>query len=230
MSRARKIWLWVTSLTVALLLGFNFFFQIDHTEGSSMAPTLTDGQWLLVARNRTVKLTGAGYRYGDIVIVTNEAKNLDQSAHRLLVKRLIGKPGDLIGVTRYHVYRNLKQLKEPYVFYPMDNRAYDYGGVPGAGVLFQSTHFMKTVSLHDGQYFILGDNRPISADSRWFGPIKQNQLHGKVVAELAMNDHVGWHKALSVLIRFLPLIVLALWLVGLYAPTLRRLWRKYLVK
>ncbi|WP_262315795.1 signal peptidase I [Lacticaseibacillus parakribbianus] len=226
MSRRRKIWLWVTSLLVAFLLGFNVFFQIDHTEGDSMAPTLRDGQWLLVARNRTVALTGAGYHYGDIVIVVNQATNLDENAHRLLVKRLIGKPGDLISVSRYHVFRNLKQLKEPYVYYPMDNRKYDYDGEPGAGLLFQSTHYMRSTALHKGQYFILGDNRPISADSRWFGPINQDQLHGKVVAQLAMNDHVAWQKALGVVIRFLPLGVIALWLLGLYGPSLARWWRR----
>ncbi|WP_179393881.1 signal peptidase I [Lacticaseibacillus absianus] len=225
MSIYRKLWLGLIGVVLAVMTGFNLFFQIDHTSGHSMDPTLADGQWLVVARPRTLKWFNVPYRYGDIVIVANEAKNLDVTTDRLLVKRLIGKPGDLIGVSRTTVYRNAKAIAEPYVAYAMDNSLYSYGGVAGGGMMFRNTSYLSTTLLNKHQYFILGDNRPVSADSRWFGPIQTTQLRGKVLAPLRLNDRIGWQQALGQALRFTPLVLVLLVVATLYWPEWQR-WRR----
>ncbi|WP_125702283.1 signal peptidase I [Lacticaseibacillus daqingensis] len=225
MSHRRQIWISVTTTLLLLVMGFNVFFQIDHTQGRSMAPSLADGQWLVVARPRTLRWFNQPYRYRDIVIVANAAENLNVPKDRLLVKRLVGKPGDLIGVSQTTVYRNAKPISEPYVTYAMDNSQYDYGGVAGGGVMFRNASYVTSTLLKKNQYFILGDNRPVSADSRWFGPIKASQLRGKVVARLGLNDTIGWQHLLGQALRFVPLTLVLLWVAGVYWPDWQQ-WRQ----
>jgi signal peptidase I len=131
------------SLTLAGLVAA----QAVVVDGSSMAPALHSGQVLVV--HRTAYLFG-GPRRGDVVVFRDPTH-----PGRQYVKRVIGLPGDHVLIEAGQVLVNDAVIDEPYV---VDNDDYSY---PPDG---------RPVRVPDGAYFVLGDNRPVSADSHlgWF--------------------------------------------------------------
>ncbi len=126
-------------------------------DGVSMSPSFESGQSLFV--NRLDYLFGTP-QYGDIVVFHNPSNTAED-----YIKRIIGLPGDVIEIRDTILYRNGVPIIETYVAEPCtphscpDNRW----------------------ELGDNEYFVLGDNRNHSSDSRLFGPIHHSLLVGKVV-------------------------------------------------
>jgi len=98
------------------------------------------------------------------VIVFNAPKQavLDCGQGGTYVKRLVGLPGETISARDGHVYINGQRLNEPYL-------------APGRGF---TSPFVR--HLGQGQYFMMGDNRPLSCDSRRWGPITRSEMVGPV--------------------------------------------------
>ncbi|MHB8620899.1 MAG: signal peptidase I [Chloroflexota bacterium] len=118
--------------------------------GTSMDPTLTDGQLLIVLTHERAP------NRGDVVLFRyplNPSQNF--------VKRVIGLPGDTIEVRNHQVVLDGKVLKEPYI------KAASNGFYP------------RTVVPRD-DYFVMGDNRNNSSDSRSWGPLPQKDIIGTV--------------------------------------------------
>ena len=84
------------------------------------------------------------------------------------IKRIIGIPGDSIMVKDGQIYVNGNQLNESNY---LDETVYTSGG--------EYLAEGQTIAIGDNEYFVLGDNRPHSSDSRTFGPISENQVKGK---------------------------------------------------
>lgn len=147
---------WILSIVIAVALAFiikAFLFDFVLVQGTSMVPTLQDGERLIINK--------IGYRisepdYGDIVV-------LKHADHVDYVKRVIGKAGDTVEIRNRVVYRNGSALDEPYI------NTGDYDD-------------FSSVTVPEGSYFVLGDNRPVSLDSRYdsVGFIKRKDIIGKV--------------------------------------------------
>lgn len=148
---AREI---VETLALALLifLAVHFTVQNYQIDGFSMQNTLQNSQYVLV--NKIAYLFHAPAR-GD-VIVFHEPDHPDRD----LIKRVIGLPGDKILIDSTNVWVNGTELHEPYITAPSN---------PPTQPL--------TVPAND--YFVLGDNRPNSEDSRYFGPVPRDNIVGK---------------------------------------------------
>lgn len=126
---------------IAVFIVFCLVFRAVGVSGTSMVPTLNDGDWLAI--------TGitADLRHGDIVVVTQPwNRNIP------IIKRVIGLPGDTIFIDFENgiVYRNGEMLSEPYIAEPT-HKYYD-------------VEFPLTVP--EGKIFAMGDNRNDSLDSR----------------------------------------------------------------
>jgi signal peptidase I len=152
LARYAAIWL-------AVLLLVKFVIPSYEVKGSSMVPTyqptgdrvLTDGVFF--------KLLGGPQR-GDIVILDKATTpGADDEA---LIKRVIGLPGESLEIRQGSVYINGQLLNEPYI----QNHA-DY-------------NYPQTV-IPPNSYFVLGDNRPVSLDSHYFGPVTRDQIVAKVL-------------------------------------------------
>lgn len=143
------------TVVIAVLLR-SFVFVFAKVDGTSMEDTLKNGDRLLVSKI-TYHLSEP--QYGDIVII-NVTQSIDD-----YVKRIIGKPGDTIEIKNSIVYRNGIALNEPYL-------------IPG----LVYNDFAK-VTVPEECYFVLGDNRPVSKDSRYsdVGFIKKDRIDGKIV-------------------------------------------------
>lgn len=110
------------------------------------------------------------YKLGSInrldIIVLDEEKDNEK-----IIKRVIGLPGETVAIKKEKIYINDKVIDDEYA----------YG---------QTSDYNK-VTLKDDEYFILGDNRLISKDSRYFGPIKDNEIKGKIVFRLFPFTKIG---------------------------------------
>ncbi len=87
----------------------------------------------------------------------------DDQSEPPLIKRLIGLPGDLVAIHDGGVFINNRRVPEPYLSVPTDCSAY------------------CSLTLGADEYYFLGDNRPVSHDSRQFGPVPGNRVIGRVV-------------------------------------------------
>jgi len=91
-----------------------------------------------------------------------------------LVKRVIGIPGDEVNIKDGYVYINGEKLKEPYV----------------KGETF-SGEINFPIKVPDNKLFVLGDNRPVSKDSRAFGLINSDQVEGKAIFRVFPFNKIG---------------------------------------
>ena len=136
--------------------------QTVRVVGSSMYPSLHDGD-LLIASKIDYRLHPI--ERGDIVILKDP---LDPN--RDFIKRVVGLPGDRIQIRDHHVLVNSRTLREPYLQAPWVETGDWPGPSPGDA---------RTVP--SGSYFVLGDNRDHSSDSRLFSSIRQDTIDGKAV-------------------------------------------------
>ena len=147
MGRGRIVALAGLTLLALVWLTAAVASNVMLVNGFSMMPLLHSGQVLVLNRAAYQAGVGAGPHRGDLVIFRREQE--------YLVKRVIGLPGELVRVDTGRVFIDGVQLDEPYV---LDTDDYTYPLQGG------------TVRVPDGQYFVLGDNRPESTDSHlgWF--------------------------------------------------------------
>jgi signal peptidase I len=150
-------------LAIGLYLLATIAIQAVHVVGSSMNPSLQNNDLVIASR--------VDYRLhpperGDIVIVKDP---YDPSQN--FIKRVIGLPGDHVLIRAGHVYLNGVRLDEPYLSSGWSTTA---NWPPFAS---QS----DADSVPRGSYFVLGDNRDHSSDSRLFGTVSESQIEGKAV-------------------------------------------------
>jgi signal peptidase I len=144
-----------------LMIIFLFVAQPHKVQGPSMFPTFKDGDYII-----TDKLT---YRFsepkrGDVIVFENPKNHSDD-----FIKRIIGLPGDKVKVINSHISVNDQVLTEPYL----------KPSVMTDGRFFLEEGQEKTVD--PGMYFVLGDNRPYSSDSREWGLVKKSEILGRVI-------------------------------------------------
>jgi signal peptidase I len=152
---------WVRDLAFSVLIAvilIVFIYQPVKVEGTSMMPTLTDQERIFI--NKFTYHFGLGdIQRGDMVVFWFP---LDQS--KSYIKRVIGVPGDDVRIEAGQVFVNGQALNEPYV--PEDYRdrvTWEPHRVPA------------------GQYFVLGDHRSSSSDSRTWGFVRRDAIYGKAV-------------------------------------------------
>jgi signal peptidase I len=145
----------LASAAVYATLIVTFGFQVARVEGQSMAPTLADQDRLIV--NKLIYRLDDP-RVGDIVMLYYPL-NPDKS----FVKRVIAEEGDQVRIVDGRVYRNEVPLLDEYV--PADYRSHD--------------DFGPTV-IPEGYYFVMGDHRNNSSDSRHWGMVPKKYIIGKV--------------------------------------------------
>ena len=150
-------------VTIAIL--FTFIFRVVGVVGTSMVPTLHDGDWLAVTAFDSKPA------YGQVVIVTQP-----NAFNEPIVKRIIATEGQTVDIDfdKGEVYVDGKQLDEPYI----NEKTHDYEGVEEQITRVVVVDFPVTVP--DGCVFVMGDNRNGSTDSRspMVGFINENYLLG----------------------------------------------------
>jgi signal peptidase I len=158
-AKAAGIGLWVRDLVfsaVASVLIITFLYQPVRVEGTSMLPRLEDRDRLFI--NKFVYRISAIER-GDVVVF-----HYPLDPEKSYIKRVIAVPGDRLRIERGKVLLNGKLLQEDYV--PEE---------------FRDTRSMSEMAIGPDTYFMMGDHRSISSDSREFGPVERDLIYGKAV-------------------------------------------------
>ena len=137
------------------VLSFFYIIRFPVVNGDSMVPTYNDKDVLMV-------LYHGDFDIGDVVVIWSSS--LDE----YLVKRVIGKGGDVIEITSGHVYRNGKLLYEPYIL----------------SQVWSSPGGDTRCVVPEGCIYVLGDNRVSSMDSRTFGSLPLESVFGRVLRKL----------------------------------------------
>jgi signal peptidase I len=173
----------VLTLVIYLLI-HNFIAQPFEVEQRSMVPTITESEYVLID-----KLTPRfnDYARGDI-IVFQPPDGFEQGGVPF-IKRVIGLPGDTVTLDNGRVYvtptggtRTL--MEEPYVVEDAD------GGT--AETLPRDAEGTTEWVVPPGEYFVMGDNRPESQDSRFFGPIERDLIVGRAWLRYFPLDRIGF--------------------------------------
>lgn len=172
---------------IVILLFVNFVAHPVRVDGRSMYPTLKDGEF---GFTNVGGVSLNGVERGDIVVVTMEEEG--QKTH--WVKRVIGLPGDTVSCVNDVVYINGKVLDETKYIDPdyrqslVDKFGY-FNKVPNA----DNTNVVdfEEVKLKDDEYYVMGDNRPYSKDSRYVGPVKKSQIFAKKMLVLLPISDIG---------------------------------------
>ncbi|MDF2960413.1 MAG: signal peptidase [Paenibacillus sp.] len=156
-----EVWDWMKSVVIALLivvLIHQYGFHLSTVKGSSMQPTLEEGEWLFI--NKTVRFTGTPQR-GDVVVV-KEPEGID-SDHPYLVKRVVAVAGDEVSIRQGKLFVNGSELEESYTDSPIEDGRFD------------------PYTVQQDCLFVMGDNRHrhASYDSRSFGAISVEQVEGR---------------------------------------------------
>lgn len=147
----------LVSAAVYATLIVTFGFQVARVEGQSMAPTLSD-QDRLIVNKLEYRLPNHAPRVGDIVMLL-----YPNDPDKSFVKRVVAEPGDTIRSVNGHVYRNDVPLPDDFI--PEEYRSYDTWGPE---------------VVREGYYFVMGDHRNNSSDSRTWGFVPKKYIIGRV--------------------------------------------------
>ncbi|WP_121661241.1 signal peptidase I [Metabacillus litoralis] len=172
-----KMWEWTKAIVLAVGLAMIiriFLFEPYLVEGSSMDPTLHDGDRLFV--NKTLKFIGEIDK-GDIVIIDGKEENIRY------VKRVIGVPGDKVSAQDGKVYVNGTVIEEPYL---------NSNEKEAESIGIDLTDDFEEIEVPNGNYFVMGDNRLNSMDSRnGLGLIEKDRILGKSEFIFFPFDHLS---------------------------------------
>jgi signal peptidase I len=154
-----SIGVWLRDLLVSAgisVLIITFLYQPVRVEGTSMLPRLEDHDRLFI--NKFVYHIESIQR-GDVVVF-----HYPRDPEKSYIKRVIGLPGDRVWIDRGRVWLNGVPLHESYV--------------PDR---YRDSRSMSETVIPDDSYFMMGDHRSISSDSREFGPVERELIYGKAV-------------------------------------------------
>lgn len=144
----------IYGLLIVFLVAFNLMFSFSRVSGRSMQPTLHNNDYVLFLRTHKVK------RFD---VVSLRERLVDRGNEKLIVKRVIGLPGDRITSIDGQLYVNNEKIAEKYLD-PQFTKMYN--------------QMSYTITVPKGRVFVLGDNRDISKDSRALGSFKESAIIG----------------------------------------------------
>jgi len=157
--KSSAVGLWLRDLLIsglASVVTITFLYQPVRVEGTSMLPRLEDRDRLFI--NKFVYHIAAIER-SDVVVF-----RYPRDPEKSYIKRVIALPGDRIRIDRGTVWVNDKPLREDYV-----------------PIRYRDSRSMPEMIIPDDSYFMMGDHRSISSDSREFGPVARDLIYGKAV-------------------------------------------------
>jgi signal peptidase I len=160
---------WIKELAISVAISIFiivFLYQPVKVQGTSMMPGLADQERILINK---FAYRFQAIEHGDVVVFRYPG---DGSTN--YIKRVVGVPGDHIEIRRGTVYVNGRRLMEPYV--PRE---------------FEDERSMGEIAVPAGHYFVLGDHRNVSSDSREFGPVEREAIFGKAVFAYWPTSMVG---------------------------------------
>ena len=191
-----KEWSPFALFIIVMLLLRVYVWQPVIVEGHSMDPTLADKERLVIIKTARIKRQD--------IVVAKEYNKEDQSTKNI-VKRVIGMPGDTIRYENDVLYVNDQKVDEPYLDEYLDafqkdklQEVYSYNkqfqAVAQSAEAFTQDangYVDFTITVPEGQYFLMGDDRLVSLDSRSVGTFSRENIKGEVVFRMWPFNRIG---------------------------------------
>jgi len=171
----------VIALSIFLVV-YLFFMQPHQVNGQSMEPNFLSGEYVLTDK---VSYKVGEPKRGDVIVLhAPEEAHCPKGTGCDFIKRVIGLPGETIELKNNHFWVNGVMLNETYI-------PTEFQTLPGK--------YMQNgpIVLGAGEYFVSGDNRPYSSDSRAWGPIKKSHIVGKAFFRYWPASALGLIKAVN---------------------------------
>lgn len=178
MSKNVKEWIVIIAIAIAVAFVISIFIRPTIVKQSSMEPTFINGDYILVSK-QSYGLFNQNPKEGDVIVFKSHLET-DDGDEKLLIKRVIGVPGDKIQIKDGYVYKNGTKLEEDYVKQQGVTRPYEDGITE------------KTYTVPENSVFAMGDNREVSVDSRSVavGFVSVDDIYGKVVLRAFPFDRI----------------------------------------
>ena len=170
MNLLKELFEWVRDIAIAVVIALLITrFVITHTliPTGSMIPTIAINDHLIINR---VPFYFTDPKPGEVVVFHHGKE---------LIKRVIGVPGDTLDIKDGDVYINGKVLDEPYL------------NEPHSTYSFMMDESQFPLEIPDDMYFMLGDNRNNSEDSRYYGMIHRDAIYAKSWFRIWPLDRLG---------------------------------------
>lgn len=175
-----------TLLYIAFLFGaffiiHRYFYAPVVVDGDSMEPTLSHGDYLILNKY-------SDYEQFDIVVFTPpiEDEMTEDDEETLFIKRVIGVPGDAVEYRDDALFINGEEIEENFLEHSSEDETFYSSGN------FSLEKLWGVNEVPAGQYFVLGDNRFNSKDSRNFGFIDEESIIGEVSLRYWPFEKIGW--------------------------------------
>ncbi|MTB63590.1 signal peptidase I [Streptococcus sp. zg-86] len=189
-----KEWGLFSFIIALIILSRLFIWSLVSVDGHSMDPTLQD-------QDRLIMLKVGQINRFDIVVASETE---DNGKEKLIVKRLIGLPGDTIHYENDRLYVNGEEIKEAYLdeykaAFAQDKLQSTYSYSQRFQLLAQDAQAFTidaqgnptfTVQIPEGQYYLLGDDRLVSLDSRKVGTFRKSAIKGKIISRVYPFNHI----------------------------------------
>ena len=160
---------WVRDLVISVAVStfiIIFLYQPVRVEGTSMLPMLEDQDRLFINK--------LAYRVGDIQRGDVVVFLYPHDHQKSYIKRVVALPGDQLRIDHGHVFVNGRELAEKYV-----------------PPRFEDDRSLPETTVPNHEYFVMGDHRSISSDSRDFGPVDRSLIYGKAAFVYWPMEQVG---------------------------------------
>ena len=177
------IWSWIWSFIVAfIIVGAVYIFlgRPFTVSGASMYPTLHNGDRMILSKIGDIN------RF-DVVVLKAPDENVEY------IKRVIGMPGDTLEMKQGVLYINGKKIEQPFI----NTEALQKQTVFIDDFTLQS--LIGETKIPEGKYFVMGDNRGVSRDSRMIGLIDRKAIEGKAIFTIWPMNQFGGQKNYSYL-------------------------------
>ncbi|WP_057811728.1 signal peptidase I [Furfurilactobacillus siliginis] len=191
MQRSRKLLKNIGGILLPILIGVvvallirSTVFEFARVDGPSMQPNLQDTE-------RVAMLKLAPIHRNSVVIFDAQGEDPNATSHINYVKRVVGLPGDEISSRKGRLYVNGKQLSQAYI--GMSQRTTGTGDwtLQSLGEDHEWAH--PATRVPKDHYFVLGDHRSVSNDSRYWGFVDRNKIAGVVKVPFWTGDKVARH-------------------------------------
>lgn len=191
---------YVASLAVPLLMIRQFWMQPFVIPTGSMSPTLQGISEVEHSLNDHILVDKTAYKAsppsrGDIVVFRTAGIDSPYiQKNTLWIKRVVGLPGETVSISPPYVLINGERVISPKVFQEMAEKTDSFPGYVLARGMFDGVleSEQDSITLGSDEYFLLGDNSPRSLDSRFYGPIKRQDLVGKAIYLFAPSHRKRW--------------------------------------
>ena len=189
MKAFREIMSWIVPIAIGLVIALlikSYWFTLVRVDGTSMEPNLTNNERVFVFKPETI-------HRGSVIVFDAEGEDPDAVGHKDYVKRVIGMPGDTVSAENGVLKVNNKVVDQDFIpetEQVATNTVNNIGNWSDLAALGKHMGWQRqvTVKVPKGEYFVLGDHRTVSNDSRYWGFVDDDKVLGVVKVPFWGNE------------------------------------------